>query len=178
MSQNLSGTQLKRLHRDWRKKPRGKLAIIICGVQGPYNVGSILRTAAAERVDHIWFTSNATTPDNSKVGKTALGSERYIQWKEFDTPSEAIIEARSEGYTIVALELTTDSLPIFEVDLSGNVCFVIGHEDRGIEPKILTECDAASYIPQLGKIGSLNVAVAASIAMYEIRRQAWIQYES
>ena len=72
----------------------------------------------------------------------------------------------------------TDSLPIFEVDLSGNVCFVIGHEDRGIEPKILTECDATSYIPQLGKIGSLNVAVAASIAMYEIRRQAWIQYES
>ena len=178
MSQNLSGTQLKRLHREWRKKPRGKLGIIISGVQGPYNIGSILRTAAAERVDHIWFTANATTPENSKVGKTALGSEHYIEWKEIDSTSSAIIEARSEGYSIIALELANDSLPIFEIDLSGDVCFIIGHEDRGVEPKILTECDSISYIPQLGKIGSLNVAVAASIAIYEIRRQAWDQNES
>ena len=97
MNENLSGTELKRLHRDWRKKTRGKLAIIINGVQGPYNIGSILRTAAAERVERIWFTSNATTPQNPKVGKTALGSERYLDWKVVDSPFEAINEARSEG---------------------------------------------------------------------------------
>ena len=171
MNENLSGTELKRLHREWRRKTQGKLAIIINGVQGPYNIGSILRTAAAERVARIWFTSNATTPANSKVGKTALGSERYLDWKAIDSPIEAINEARSEGYTIIGLELSSDAQPIFESELTGDICIVLGHEERGIEPKVLAECDSSSFIPQLGKIGSLNVAVAASIAIYEIRRQ-------
>ena len=56
MNENLSGTDLKRLHREWRKKTRGKLAIIVNGVQGPYNIGSILRTAAAERVETVSYT--------------------------------------------------------------------------------------------------------------------------
>ncbi len=175
MNENLSGTELKRLHRQWRKKPRGKLAIIVDGVQGPYNIGSILRTAAAERVDYIWFAANATTPENSKVGKTALGSDRYLEWKAIESTTAAISEAGALGYKIIALELATDSLPIFDIDLSGNICFVIGHEDRGIGSKALTQCDLSSYIPQLGKIGSLNVAVAASIAIYEIRRQSWMR---
>ena len=177
MNENLSGTDLKRLHREWRKKTRGKLAIIVNGVQGPYNIGSILRTAAAERVERIWFTSNATTPQNPKVGKTALGSERYLDWKVVDSPFEAINEARSEGYTIIGLELSSGAQPIYESDLTGDICFVVGHEDRGIETKVLAECDSSTFIPQLGKIGSLNVAVAASIAIYEIRRQAWIQHK-
>jgi len=173
MNENLSGTELKRLHREWRKKPRGKLSMIICGVQGPYNVGSILRSAAAERVDHIWFTANATTPDSPKVGKTALGSERYLEWKETASSFEAIDEARSQGYQVIALELATESLPIYKLDLRGNICIVIGHEDRGLDSKTLEACDFTTFIPQLGKIGSLNVAVATSIAIYEIRRQGW-----
>ncbi len=173
MNKNLTGTELKRLHRSWRKKSKGKLSIIICGVQGPHNIGSILRSAAAERVDHIWFTSNATTPVNSKVGKTALGSQRYLEWKETLSPSEAIAEARSQGYRIVALELASESLPIHDFDFSGDICLVVGHEDRGIESEILSACDFSTYIPQLGRIGSLNVAVATAIAIYEIRRQGW-----
>mgnify|MGYP006115470865 CR=1 FL=1 len=173
MNQNLTGTELKRLHREWRKKPKGNLSIIICGVQGPHNIGSILRSSAAERVDQIWFSSNATTPENPKVGKTALGSERYLKWEETISTSQAIEEARSQGYKVVALELATDSVPIQEADLNGDICIVVGHEDRGLEPEILAECDFSTFIPQLGKIGSLNVAVATAIAIYEIRRQGW-----
>ena len=70
MSEHLSNTELKRLHRDWRKKTNNRLALIIDGIQGPYNVGSIIRSSAAERVDFAWFSSGATTPDNTKTGKT------------------------------------------------------------------------------------------------------------
>ena len=173
MNQNLTGTELKRLHREWRKRPKGKLSIIINGVQGPHNIGSILRSSAAERVDKIWFTSNATTPESPKVGKTALGSERYIEWEEIQSTSLAIEEAQSQGYKVVALELASESIPIQEADLGGDICIVVGHEDRGIEPETLAECDFSTFIPQLGKIGSLNVAVATAIAIYEIRRQGW-----
>ena len=75
MAEHLSNTELKRLHRDWRKKTNNRLALIIDGIQGPYNVGSIIRSSAAERVDFAWFSSGATTPDNTKTRKTALGTD-------------------------------------------------------------------------------------------------------
>ena len=49
----------------------------------------------------------------------------------------------------------------------------MGHEDRGLSKDALAHCDAVGYIPQVGKVGSLNVGVAASIAIAEARRQAW-----
>ena len=49
MHENLSSTELKRLHRQWRKETSRRVSLIIAGIQGPYNIGSIIRTAAAER---------------------------------------------------------------------------------------------------------------------------------
>ncbi|HJM28867.1 MAG: TrmH family RNA methyltransferase [Acidimicrobiales bacterium] len=175
MDEILSSTELKRLHRQWRKKTYRRVSLIIVGVQGPYNVGSIIRTAAAERVEHIWFVSGSTTPDNSKTGKTALGSERYIQWDEIDDESAAIELARLQGYKIVGLELSSEAEPIHIANLEGDVCLLVGHEDRGIPSTLLEQCDLVTYIPQLGKIGSLNVAIATSIAVYEVRRQEWMK---
>jgi tRNA (guanosine-2'-O-)-methyltransferase len=50
---------------------------------------------------------------------------------------------------------------------------VVGHEDRGLSKAALDQVDELVYIPQLGRIGSLNVAVAAAIALAEVRRQGW-----
>jgi len=58
-------------------------------------------------------------------------------------------------------------------DLTGPTCLVIGHEDRGLSKAALAECDHVVYLPQLGRVGSLNVATATSIAIYEARRQAF-----
>jgi len=57
--------------------------------------------------------------------------------------------------------------------LGDATCLVVGHEDRGCTPATLAACDAVAYLPLLGKVGSLNVATAASIACYEVRRQTW-----
>jgi len=175
MHENLSSTELKRLHRQWRKQTNRKVSLIIAGVQGPYNVGSIIRTAAAERVDHIWFVEGSTTPKNTKTGKTALGSERFINWTIETDVSSAIESARIQGYKIVGLELASNAEPILTANLKEDVCLLIGHEDRGIPKTALDECDLVTYIPQVGKIGSLNVAIATSIALYEVRRQEWAE---
>ena len=60
-----------------------------------------------------------------------------------------------------------------ELALPADVCLAVGHEDRGLSKTTLALCDDLVYLPQLGPIGSLNVATAASIAMYEARRQHW-----
>ena len=173
MTRNLTGTELKRLHRDWRRRTTGRLTLILDGVQGPFNVGAIIRTAAAERVEHIWFAAGATTPENTKVGKTALGTDRYLTWSVVDESSEAIAEATEMGYRPIGVELGEGAVPLHEIDLSGDNALVLGHEDRGLAKATFAACDAIGFVPQLGKVASLNVSTAASIAMYEVRRQSW-----
>jgi tRNA (guanosine-2'-O-)-methyltransferase len=173
VSRSLDGTGLKRLHREWRRRTEGRLALLLDSVQTPYNVGAILRTAAAYRVEHLWLAGSSESPRHAKTQKTALGADRYVPWTEVDTVAAAIEAARADGYRIVGIELTDDAVPLHDVDLHGDICLVLGHEDRGLSAAALAACDALAYLPMLGKIGSLNVATAAAMAVYEVRRQEW-----
>lgn len=170
----LDGTGLKRLHREWRRSTTGRVALLLDGVASTFNVGSILRTAAAERVEHLWFTAQATPPDAPGVAKTSLGTDRYLTWTVGGTGAECAAEARAAGWRVVGVELTDGAVPLHELDLrSAPICLAIGHEDRGLAPSTLEACDAVGFVPQLGRVGSLNVAVAAAVAVYETRRQEW-----
>ena len=173
MSRSLSGTELKRLHRDWRRRTDGRVAIVLDGVQNPFNVGSIIRTAAAFSVDHLWLAGHVPHPGDAKVAKTALGSQRFLAIDAVDTGEAAIAAARAAGYLVVGIELAEGSVPLHELPLAGDVCLVVGHEDRGLSKDALAGCDHLGYVPQLGRIGSLNVASATGVALYEVRRRAW-----
>lgn len=170
---NLDPTGLKRLHRDWRRSTTQKITIILDSVQTPYNVGTIIRTAAALGVEHLWLVGATESPTHAKTNKTALGTQRYVSWTAVETPTEAIGQAKAAGYRVVGVELADEAQPLHEVSLSDDVCLVVGHEDRGLSKEALALCDAVGYIPQMGKVGSLNVGVAASIAVAEARRQGW-----
>jgi tRNA (guanosine-2'-O-)-methyltransferase len=174
---SLDGTGLKRLHRDWRRRTEGRLALILDSVQTPYNVGAILRTAAAYRAEQMWLVGATESPDHAKTRKTSLGAERYVPWTAVDSPTEAADAAHAAGFRIVGIELADQARPLHEVDCSGAICLAVGHEDRGLSTALLAACDAVGYLPMLGKIGSLNVATAASIACYEVRRQEWTRSE-
>jgi tRNA (guanosine-2'-O-)-methyltransferase len=107
------------------------------------------------------------------VGKTALGSERYLTVHLTEKPADALAQVAAAGYRLVAVELAQGAEPMHGVDLTGSVCLAVGHEDRGLTAPVLEAAERSVFIPQLGKIGSLNVATAASIAVYEARRQGW-----
>lgn len=169
----LDGTGMKRLHRDWRRRTEGRLALVLEDVEGPFNVGAIIRTAAALRVDDVWLAGRTPEPSETKVQKTALGTDRYISFRRVPNGPSAVAEASAAGYEVLALELADEATPLHERALSAATAIVLGHEDRGCTPAVLAACDAVAYLPLLGKVGSLNVATAASIACYEVRRQAW-----
>ena len=173
MSRNLGSTDLKRLHREWRRQAGGRVALLLDSVATPYNVGSILRTAAAMRVEDVWLVGQTADPASPATRKTALGSERYVTLHRCETPAAAAVEVHAAGYRLVGIELADGARPIHDVDLTGSVCLAVGHEDRGLTQATFDAAEALAFIPQLGKIGSLNVATAASIALYEARRQGW-----
>lgn len=169
----LSSTDLKRLHRSWRKQEPPRLSIMLEGLGGPYNLGSLLRTAAAYRVEHLYLAGMQINPTSTNVGKTALGSDRYVPWTEYEDFATAVAKVRADGYSLVGLELADQAIPMHEAALAFPLCLVVGHEDRGLSKTALAECDSVVFLPQLGRIGSLNVATAASIAIYEARRQSF-----
>ena len=89
MTRQLDSTGLKRLHRTWRRHATGEVGLLPDHVQSPFNVGAILRTAAAFKVDHLWLVGDTASPTNAKTAKTALGSQRYLEWSWYDTVAEA-----------------------------------------------------------------------------------------
>ncbi|RJL35365.1 TrmH family RNA methyltransferase [Bailinhaonella thermotolerans] len=169
----LRPTDVKRLNRSWRRATEGRLSLILESVTGPFNIGSIFRTAAALGVETVWLAGNATEPTHPKAQKLVLGCDRFVDWRPPVPVTEAVKDAREEGYRVVAVELTSDALPLHLAPLDGDVCLAVGAEDHGCSPALLAAADAVAYIPQIGRVGSLNVSVAAAVAMTEARRREW-----
>jgi tRNA (guanosine-2'-O-)-methyltransferase len=169
----LRPTDVKRLNRTWRRRTEDRLGLLVESVTQPFNIGSITRSAAAFGVDHVWLAGNATPPTHPNARKTALGTERLITWEPPVPVTDAVRAAREKGFRIVAIELTGDAVPLHEAPLDGDVCLAVGGEDHGCSPALLVAADAVAYIPQIGRVGSLNVAVATAIALAEARRREW-----
>jgi tRNA (guanosine-2'-O-)-methyltransferase len=169
----LRPTDVKRLNRTWRRRTEARLGLLVESVTQPFNVGSIFRTAAVFGVERLWLAGNTTPPTHQSARKTALGTERLVPWEHAGTAAEAAHAARDAGFRVVAVELTTDAVPLHEAALAGDVCLAVGGEDHGCSPALLAAADAVAYIPQIGRVGSLNVAVAAAVALAEARRREW-----
>jgi tRNA (guanosine-2'-O-)-methyltransferase len=172
-ARQLRPTDVKRLNREWRRQTQGRLALLLDSVSQPFNVGSIVRTAAAFGAECMWLCGNTPPLDLPSVGKTALGTDRFLESFREPAPAAAAKAAAEAGFRVIAVELASGAVPLAQAPLDGDVCLAIGNEDHGCSPALLAVADALAYIPQVGRVGSLNVAVAAGIAMAEARRREW-----
>jgi tRNA (guanosine-2'-O-)-methyltransferase len=169
----LRPTDVKRLNRSWRRATHARLALLLDSVTQPFNVGAMVRSAAAFGVEHIWLCGNSALPDHPSAGKTALGTDRLVTWEHEPSPVAAAKAASASGLRVVAIELADPAMPLFSAPLAGDVCLAFGNEDHGCSPALLAVADAVGYIPQVGRVGSINVAAAAAIALAEARRREW-----
>ena len=169
----LGMTEVKRLNRGWRRRTEARLALLLDSVGQPFNVGSIIRTAAAFDVDYVWLCGDTAQPAHPSARKTALGTDRLLTFEHVPAVATAAQAARADGYRVVAIELASDAVPLQDAPLDGDICLALGNEDHGCSAGLLAAVDVIAYIPQPGKVGSLNVAAAAAIAMAEVRRREW-----
>jgi tRNA (guanosine-2'-O-)-methyltransferase len=169
----LGSTDLKRLHRGWHRRTEGRLAVLLDGVMTPYNVGSIVRLAAAYDVEQLLLAGATVSVTHPGARKTAMGTDRYLDVRTYPAAIDAIADLKADGFEVVGVELAQGAIPLFELSLPSSLCLVFGHEDHGLSKACLTACDRLAYLPLSGRVGSLNVATAAGIALYEARRQEW-----
>lgn len=155
----------------WKSFPSDmkNIRLLAHNVRSLWNVGSFFRTADALAVEKIYLTGYTGRPPRKEITKTALGAEDTIPWEHHQDPVPVLKELMKDGWSLIALELTNDAIDLMKFTVPEKLCLVVGHELTGIPEEILGVCDATVKIPMLGKKESLNVAVAAGIALYHLR---------
>lgn len=161
-----------------------KIIVLLNNVRSLLNVGAIFRTADAVNVTKVLLTGTTGCPPRHEISKTALGAENIVPWQYFIDSVKAIELIKSSSTDainristlIIALEQTEKSQNIFDWQIgqnfNGNLLLVIGHEREGVEQKLLDLADVHLKIPMFGRSAkSLNVATAAGIALYELKRK-------
>jgi 23S rRNA (guanosine2251-2'-O)-methyltransferase len=145
------------------------ITIALNNVRSLHNVGAIFRTADAVGASII-LGGLTPAPPREEIAKTALGTVETVQWEAAPYLFEKLLEFKNKGFTLYALEQTPTATPIDKASLTLPAVLVVGHEREGVEPDILALCDEHLVLPMYGSgAKSLNVSVAAGIAMYAFR---------
>lgn len=133
------------------------------------NFGAIARTAECAGVDGIIVGEKGNAPITSDAMKTSAGALNHLSVCREKDLKKTLQFLHENGIRVVACTEKTNR-SIFDVSLSGPIALVLGSEEDGISDTLLRGADELVKIPLKGKIGSLNVSVAAGIAVYEILR--------
>ncbi len=146
------------------------LVVVAVGVADPGNLGTIIRSAEAAGAVAI-VTGDGVDPWNPKVVRGSAGAVLGVPIVTVADVSAALATLRTRGWRAVgaAAEATEDYTT---APLSGSVAIVLGSEAHGLPAEVTAVLDASVRIPMTGAIESLNVAVAASILMFEAARQS------
>ncbi len=162
------------IHADHQAK-RGcfPLLILLDDISDPANVGAIFRMADALGVARLLLCGRTVPPPNRRLGRTSRATDKVVAYECHDNSAVAATALRKQGYRLVALELTQQSVDLKTVDYAAmeKICLIIGAEQAGVSPALLEIVDQTVHIPMLGQNSSMNVAMACAIAAHEITRQ-------
>lgn len=145
--------------------------LILPNIRSCFNVGAMFRTADACGVDKLWLVGYTAGPPDPKIAKVSLGAETWVPFAHSADLHKLIAELKADGFKIIGLEKTESSNDIGTCDNSGKVVLIVGNEIDGINPATQKLCDQVVHIPMYGRKESLNVSVAAGIAMYLIKNK-------
>jgi 23S rRNA (guanosine2251-2'-O)-methyltransferase len=148
------------------------IVVVMDNIRSMHNVGSVFRTADAFLIERIYLCGYTPQPPHRDIQKTALGATETVKWDYVEQTTEAIIQLKSLGYVVYAVEQAHLSIPLhsFSPDGDQKVAVVFGNEVTGVADEVLALCDGCLEIPQLGMKHSLNISVAAGIVLWELVR--------
>ncbi len=147
------------------------IALVLPNIRSCHNVGAMFRTADAFGISKLYLVGYTATPPKIQIDKVSLGAETWMPWEKRDEIGDVIDELKKDGYMILGLEKTDTSMHIEDSTLhtGGDIALIVGNEVDGVDDATLALCDRVVHIPMQGKKESLNVSIAAGIAMYALR---------
>jgi tRNA G18 (ribose-2'-O)-methylase SpoU len=157
---------------DWRAlAARSRRAVVLERVGDADNVGAIFRCAAAFGVDVVLTGPDCADPLYRKAIRTSMGATLTMPFAAADPWPSTLTELTGQRWTVAALTPSSDALPLRDfvtIARSQRVALVLGHEGDGLTAAALTACNYRVRIPIHSSVDSLNVAMAATVALYEL----------
>lgn len=143
---------------------------VIDSVTSTTNIGAIFRSAVALGVDAVLLTRTTCDPLNRRAVRVSMGTVFMAPWTWLDTPVSSLHEY---GFKTAAMALSDNSIPMDDPTLKSvdRLALVFGTEGDGLPQEIISEADYVVRIPMMHNVDSLNVAAAAAVAFWELRRQ-------
>lgn len=148
------------------------IVIVTDNLMGDANIGSIFRLADAFNIEKIIFCGTPVNLNGNRLRRTARSTQEKVISEFAENISEEILKLRDQNYKIYALEITSGSIPLEELNLKKDfkIALIIGNERHGIEESVLKLADKTVHINMFGINSSMNVAQATGIALYEITK--------
>ena len=134
-------------------------------VTDPRNLGAILRSAAAFDVAAVILPERHSAELNGACARAAAGALDLVPIIQVTNLARSLAAVKEAGFWTVGLDGNAEA-PLNSIDLSGRTCVVLGAEDTGLRQLTQSHCDHLAALPIHDRIESLNVAVAAGIALY------------
>lgn len=140
-------------------------------VQDPQNVGTLLRTAEAVGVTGVLLPEHRAAAITPAVVNSSAGATEWLRVAPVTNLARTLARLKEavRGLWVAGLEGVPEARPLGGANLGGALALVVGSEGSGISRLVRAECDFLVRLPMRGRIASLNVAVAGSIALYTAR---------
>jgi tRNA G18 (ribose-2'-O)-methylase SpoU len=144
------------------------LYVIANDIRSRENVGAIFRTCEFLGAKKLWLTGYTPAPPDPKLLKVSLGAEKTVPWEQVADVRTVLERVKEQGFRIIGLELRHDAMDLSSYMPPTRAALILGNEVTGITPSLLQSCDDVVMIRKHGKKESLNVGVAAGIAIWKL----------
>lgn len=142
------------------------------GVTDPQNMGTLLRTAEATGVALVVMPQDRSARVTPAVVNASAGAVEHLRILQEVNLVRWLQRAKKDGFWVVGMAGDDDAQPLFDVSMRPPVVLIVGSEGDGLRRLVRDNCDLVVSLPMAGQIGSLNAAVAGSIGLYEVMRDA------
>ena len=146
------------------------LGVVLETIQDPGNVGTMIRTAASVGAEGMVFSRDCVDLDHPKVLRASAGAWFQLPMTTSDDLVATVQHYQAQGFQAIATLPTADTL-FWDVDWRRPTLLLLGNEGAGLSPALAALADQAVRIPLSAGVESLNVAIAAALMLYEIKRQ-------
>ncbi|MEN9561466.1 MAG: hypothetical protein RIQ56_739 [Candidatus Parcubacteria bacterium] len=150
------------------------IVVLLHNMRSAHNVGSLFRTADAMGVSRIFLSGYTPRPVDrfgrvqKDIAKTALGAERFVAWEYAPNPKGFLGRFKKEARIIIGVEQDEHARDISMYKSSDQIAVLFGNEVQGLSKSLRKQCNVLLEIPMKGKKESLNVSVAAGIALHAL----------
>lgn len=146
------------------------LTLVIENIHDPHNVGAIFRSADAVGIEEVQLLYTKETFPALHPKVTASGG-KWVKQNAYDDPATLVADLKTKGYRIYSTNLSSDAVPIHDIDWTQPSAIVLGNENRGVSTQMTAFADGNILIPMFGMVESLNVSVATAVILFEACRQ-------